>query len=46
MFRRTIWYKLPECIFDSFEIARVKGVKKVKFLRITRVIYPFILKIA
>ena len=24
MFRRTIWDKLPECILENFEIARVK----------------------
>ena len=24
MFGRTIWDKLPECIFERFEIARVK----------------------
>ena len=24
MFGRTIWHKLPECIFENFEIARVK----------------------
>ena len=24
MFQRTIWDKLPECIFESFEFARVK----------------------
>ena len=24
MFGRTIWDNLPECIFESFEIARVK----------------------
>ena len=24
MFGRAIWDKLPECIFDNFEIARVK----------------------
>ena len=25
MFGRAIWDKLPECIFENFEIARVKG---------------------
>ena len=24
MFERAIWDKLPECIFENFEIARVK----------------------
>ena len=24
MFRNAIWDKLPKCIFDNFEIARVK----------------------
>ena len=24
MFGRTIWDKLPKCIFEKFEIARVK----------------------
>ena len=24
MFGRVIWDKLPECIFENFEIARVK----------------------
>ena len=24
MFGRTIWDKLPECIFENFEIGRVK----------------------
>ena len=24
MFERTIWDKLPECIFENFEITRVK----------------------
>ena len=24
MFGRTIWHKLPECIFENFEIAQVK----------------------
>ena len=24
MFGRAIWDKLPECIFENFEIARVK----------------------
>ena len=28
MFRRAIWDKLPECIFENFEIARVKQGQK------------------
>ena len=24
MFSRVVWDKLPECIFENFEIARVK----------------------
>ena len=27
MFGRTIWDKLPECIFEPFEITRVKRSK-------------------
>ena len=34
MFERTIWDKLPDCIFESLEIAIPK------FSKITRVIYP------
>ena len=29
MFRRAIWDKLPECIFENFEIARVKHNFKI-----------------
>ena len=25
MFGRAIWDKLPDCIFENFEIARIKG---------------------
>ena len=28
MFGTTIWDKLPECIFEPFEITRVKRSKK------------------
>ena len=30
MFGRVIWDKLPECIFENFEIARVKRVGNCK----------------
>ena len=34
MFDRAVWDKLPECIFENFEIARVNRGKKI-----TSVIY-------
>ena len=40
MFGRAIWDKLPECIFEDFEIARVKREQFQNFSKITRVIYP------
>ena len=33
MFRRAIWDKLAECIFENFEIARVKREQFQKFQR-------------
>ena len=40
MFGRAIWDNFPECIFENFEIARVKRGQFLKFSKITRVIYP------
>ena len=37
---RTIWDKLPECIFGIFEIALVLLGRFQNFSKITRVIYP------
>ena len=31
MFGRTIWDKLPQCIIENFEIARVKSMKCQNF---------------
>ena len=39
MFERAVWVKLPECIFQNFEIARVKR-GQFQISKITRVIYP------
>ena len=39
MFGRAFWEKLPECIFENFEIARVKREIST-FSKITNVIYP------
>ena len=36
---RAIWDKLPECIFENFEIDPVKQ-GQFQFSKITRVIYP------
>ena len=40
MFWRTIWDKLPYCIFENFEIARVKRGQFQNFEKIMSVIYP------
>ena len=40
MFGRAIWAKLPECIFENFEIARVKRGKFQNFQKSRGVIYP------
>ena len=40
MFGRAIWDKLPECIFETFEISRVKRGQFQNFQKITGVIYP------
>ena len=40
MFGRAICDKLPKCIFENFEIARVKRRVISKFSKIPRVIYP------
>ena len=34
---RAFWDKLPECIFENFEISKTRAISK--FLKITRVIY-------
>ena len=41
MFGRAIWDKLLKCIFENFEIARVRQYSKAisKFSKITNVIY-------
>ena len=39
IFGRSIWDKLPKCIFGNFEIALVKQWAISQFLKITRVIY-------
>ena len=39
MFGRAIWDKLPQCIFENFEIARLKRGAISKFLKIARMIY-------
>ena len=39
MFGRAIWDKLPECIFENFEITRVKRGQFQNFLKIARMIY-------
>ena len=40
MFGRTIWDKLPECIFENFEIAHSETIAVSKFSKTTKVIYP------
>ena len=35
MFGRWIWDKLSECIFENFEIARVKRLKRGTLVRIS-----------
>ena len=40
MFWRAIWDKLPECIFENFEVVRVKRGQFQSFQKITRMIYP------
>ena len=40
MFGKTIWDKLPECIFENFEINRVKRGEFQYFQKSTGVIYP------
>ena len=44
MFGRTIWVKLPECIFENFEIARVKRGQFQKFRKLRGRFIPKIVR--
>ena len=46
MFGRAIWDKLPECIFENYEIARVKRVQFQNFKKSRGLFIPKIAAIS